>query len=115
MTFLPFRARKGGAQYRILSMKTGHDGAIAVVADGKLLCSIEPEHNAYARYAPITPAAIIQACAYLDGVPDVVAVGGWIKNGTAFSGRPSESGYFGSDESHIIESKISFMNKSTAY
>ncbi len=79
---------------RILAFKEGHDGTIAVVDGGRLVCSIEAEKDSFQRCTTLTADAIVRAAQLTDGVPDVVAIGGWTK-GKYSSDPPSMSGYFG--------------------
>lgn len=65
---------------RILSMKPGHDGSIALVEDGRLVYSLEAEKNSFPRYSPITPSVLSEAASMCAGPPDVVAIGGWHKS-----------------------------------
>ena len=78
----------------IYAMKPGHDGQIAAVCDGRLLFSMEAEKDSYPRYETITPAAILDAGAELERLPDVVAIGGWVK-GWHSAERQAHAGYFG--------------------
>lgn len=78
----------------ILSLKEGHDGAVAAVEDGKLLFSLEAEKDSFTRYSGMTAEVFAVAADRLDKQPDVVAMSGWIK-GTQATDQPSRSGYFG--------------------
>jgi hydroxymethyl cephem carbamoyltransferase len=60
-------------------MKPGHDGAIAVIEDRKLLFSLEGEKDSFPRHADLTPMSIVAALERIDAVPDVIAMGGWYK------------------------------------
>ena len=61
----------------ILAVKPDHDGAIAAIADRKLLFSLESEKDSFGRHAPLTPTRVLEAAQLLDRTPDVVALGGW--------------------------------------
>lgn len=86
----------------ILAMKPGHDGTITAIEDGRLLWSLEAEKDSFARYSVLSPDVILQLCARLDGLPDVVAVSGWQSK---LEGRREAfkvhsifgAGYFGED------------------
>ena len=78
----------------ILSFKEGHDGAIVAIEDGELLFSLEAEKDSFPRYDRITTDVILAAANRLDRLPDVVAVGGWVK-GTHSVEPPTRTGYYG--------------------
>lgn len=94
----------------ILSLKEGHDGAIAAVKDGKLLFSLEAEKDSFVRYSTLTAEAFAVAADRLDEQPDVIAVSGWIK-GTQATDQPSRAGYFGVGESAITDEAGRFFGK----
>jgi hydroxymethyl cephem carbamoyltransferase len=66
----------------IFSVKPGHDGAIAIIRDGKLIYSLESEKDSFGRYSPVTPTTFLEAAELIGEIPDVVALGGWEKPGT---------------------------------
>lgn len=78
---------------KILAFKPGHDGCVALVDNGELIFSIEEEKDSGIRYASLSPINIVDALAYVDGLPDVVAVSGWDDSRKGHS----QSGYFGVD------------------
>ncbi|WP_371622780.1 proline dehydrogenase [Streptomyces sp. NBC_01116] len=94
----------------ILSLKEGHDGAIAAVEDGKLLFSLEAEKDSFLRYSTLTAEVFAVAADRLDKQPDVIAVSGWIK-GTQATDQPSRAGYFGVGESAISDDAGRFFGK----
>ncbi|WOX15322.1 carbamoyltransferase C-terminal domain-containing protein [Streptomyces sp. N50] len=65
----------------ILAIKPGHDGGIAALRDGRLLFSLESEKDSYRRYTGLTPATVLSAAELCDGIPDVIALGGWYRRG----------------------------------
>ncbi|TWE27817.1 carbamoyltransferase N-terminal domain-containing protein [Prauserella muralis] len=74
----------------VAACKPGHDGAIAVLDDGRLRFSLESEKDSFPRHSPFTPSTMLHVAERLDRVPDVVALGGWQ------SGRlPVGAGYHG--------------------
>ena len=77
----------------ILALKPGHDGAIAAVEDRRLIMSLESEKDSFPRHSAVTPTSVLQALERLDAIPDVFALGGWLKRG-----RPLGAGYMGVDE-----------------
>ncbi|PVC88357.1 proline dehydrogenase [Streptomyces sp. CS090A] len=82
---------------RILSFKPGHDGTTALVEDGRLVFSHEAEKDSFPRYGDLSPSAMLDAMALLDGPPDVVCLSGWVK-GFHSAEPPLGAGYFGFDE-----------------
>ncbi|MER5214239.1 carbamoyltransferase C-terminal domain-containing protein [Streptomyces sp. NPDC002838] len=82
---------------RILSFKPGHDGAVALVEDGELRFSYESEKDSFPRYGEVTPAAVAEAMANTDGIPDVICISGWAK-GFHSTDRQLGAGYFGWSE-----------------
>lgn len=81
---------------RILSLKPGHDGAIAMVDDGRLVFSLEAEKNGFPRHADLTPTALLQALEMAQERPDVLALSGWYKPGLPGHDRLG-AGYDGLD------------------
>jgi len=88
----------------ILSYKPGHDGHVAYLSDGALRFSIEAEKDSWPRYAEIGPSLFLKTAAYLDNVPDVVAVSGWVKGFHSIS-PPVEAGYWGAGEDAVLTRK----------
>lgn len=93
---------------RILSFNSGHDGAVVFVRDGKLAFSFESEKNGFPRYSPLTISNVLHAFSQLDEKPDVMAVGGWVKDN---SWRPIEAGYFGVDRSDASVRRLKFFGE----
>lgn len=87
---------------KILSYKPGHDGHVAYVEDRALKFSIEAEKDSWPRYASVTPSLHLRCLEAIDDVPDVVALSGWVKGFHSIS-APVEGGYFGHDESTIVD------------
>jgi hydroxymethyl cephem carbamoyltransferase len=65
----------------ILSFKPGHDGSVAAVRDGVLLCSLESEKDSFGRHASLTPDTVLAAAGMVGELPDVIALGGWQDTG----------------------------------
>jgi hydroxymethyl cephem carbamoyltransferase len=61
-------------------MKPGHDGALAVIEDGRLLLAVEGEKDSHRRHEVMTPMALLDVARIVDRPPDVLALGGWTKN-----------------------------------
>jgi hydroxymethyl cephem carbamoyltransferase len=90
---------------RILSLHSGHDGAIAYIEDGVLRFSFENEKDSFGRYSRISAPLVLQALEAADGFPDVVAMGGWHKR--TGSRRPGlGAGYVGLNEPDVHEGKL---------
>jgi predicted NodU family carbamoyl transferase len=94
----------------ILSFKEGHDGTVAAIEDGKLLFSLEAEKDSFGRYAGLTADLLTRAAERLDSMPDVIAVGGWIK-GFQATGAPSLTGYFGVGPDAVSDRPGNFLGK----
>jgi hydroxymethyl cephem carbamoyltransferase len=77
---------------RIVAYHTEHDGAVAIVKDRRLLAYVEAQKDNQVRYAELTSDRLAAALQYLDGEPDVLAVGGWFER---------DGGYHGCDDSVI--------------
>jgi hydroxymethyl cephem carbamoyltransferase len=71
----------------VLAMKPGHDGGIAALDGDNLLFSIEAEKDSFARHSGVSPHTLLAALEHLPDVPDVVALGGWLKDRTLERGR----------------------------
>lgn len=100
---------------KILSLKIGHDGAVALIEDGVLQYSLEAEKNSFPRYVHAGPALIIPALSKLDRVPDVIAVGGWHKGTFPSGSNDLETGYFGHGEASFFNKPSSFVGTSVHY
>ncbi len=81
----------------ILALKPGHDGQIAAIKDGSLLFSLEAEKDSFPRYETITPTTVVEAAALLDDLPDIVAIGGWVKGWHSVD-KPAYAGYYGLED-----------------
>jgi hypothetical protein len=44
----------------VMEFKPGYDGALAVIEDGKLLMSLEPEKDSGRRFSPLTPSVLLE-------------------------------------------------------
>lgn len=96
----------------ILALKPGHDGQIAAIKDSCLLFSLEAEKDSFPRYETITPTTVVEAAALLDDLPDVVAIGGWVKGWHSVE-KPAHAGYYGLDGvSHTTQN---FFGKSIQF
>lgn len=94
----------------ILSFKEGHDGAVVAVEDGRLLFSLEAEKDSFPRYDRITAEVLLAAADRLDRLPDVVAVGGWVKGFHSVE-PPTRTGYYGVGDGAVTDEAGRFFGK----
>ncbi len=97
---------------RIFGLKQNHDGCCALVEGGRLCVSIEAEKASHARHARLRPYSIFDALARCDGIPDVIAVGGWhLDPSTAWENSEFDLpfGYMGLE--HIYKNKYRICGK----
>ena len=64
------------ASVKILSYNPGHDGAVALLREGRLVSSIEAEKDSNWRYTPISGRDLVDAFGRLEELPDVLCTGG---------------------------------------
>jgi hydroxymethyl cephem carbamoyltransferase len=95
---------------KIFAYKPGHDGHVALLEDGRLAWSIEAEKDSGPRYAPITPELMLHGLSLADGVPDVVAVSGWLKSFRPMA-DPIGAGYFGVGPESVMERPWRFQGR----
>ncbi|WP_409300518.1 carbamoyltransferase C-terminal domain-containing protein [Pseudomonas sp. KCJK8993] len=89
---------------KILSMKEGHDGSIALINNGKLEFALEAEKDNGYRYGWASPSTFIKALELCNETPDVIAMSGWSK-GASPDGSPIGAGYSGLDNQQITTQK----------
>jgi hydroxymethyl cephem carbamoyltransferase len=89
----------------ILSVKPGHDGAIAFVSDGELIFSLEAEKDSFQRYEKVTANLLIDALEMAPAQPDVIALGGWNKK-LPGSSSGIGAGYLGIDKVDLVDSRV---------
>ncbi|MEU3861025.1 carbamoyltransferase C-terminal domain-containing protein [Streptomyces sp. NPDC028722] len=94
----------------ILSFKEGHDSAVTAIEDGRLLFSLEAEKDSFPRYDTLTAEVLQAAAERLDRLPDVIAIGGWVK-GTHSVEPPSQTGYFGVGAGSITDRTGRFFGR----
>jgi hydroxymethyl cephem carbamoyltransferase len=94
----------------VLAFKEGHDSAIAAIDDGRLLFSLEAEKDSFPRYNSLTAEVLQAAAERLDRLPDVVAVGGWVK-GTYSAEPQSQTGYFGVGKGSVSDRAGKFFGR----
>ncbi len=87
---------------KIIAYKPGHDGHVALLADGQLKFSVEAEKDSGPRYAPVTIEDLMHGFSLAEGVPDVFAVSGWMNSFRPMA-DPVGAGYFGLGPETIID------------
>jgi hydroxymethyl cephem carbamoyltransferase len=84
----------------VLGIQLGHDGAICAVKDREVLFCLESEKDSYLRHSKLTPTSIVAALERLGEAPDIVAMGGTLKEDWWYQGSGNdriEAGYYGGD------------------
>jgi len=94
-------ARFPNGEMRIVSVNPGHDGAVVLVEDGRLVYSIEAEKDSFSRHSPISTATLVHALTLAGEIPDAIAIGGW-HGGLSGTGV----GYFGLEPPVVDELKL---------
>jgi predicted NodU family carbamoyl transferase len=102
---------------RILSYNPGHDGAIALIQDGRLMFSVEAEKGSNYRYSAISIADVLDAVGELSDVPDVICMGGWwpLDHYEFLHGSRRNAGYRGVSEAGAIIERGRFLRGRTDY
>lgn len=101
---------------RVLSIKSGHDGALAGIdADrGQLLFSYEAEKDSFPKNAAATAETFMNAGLWFDHLPDVLALSGYARTGLDYS--PSVgAGYLGISPNSQIVGKKTFFGRTVDY
>jgi hydroxymethyl cephem carbamoyltransferase len=92
----------------IASLKPGHDGTIAVIDDGRVICSFEAEKDSFPRYDRLGPSHFLDFMKVTDRIPDVFCISGWPKGAHSVE-RGVGHGYFGTGpDSHSFEAARMF-------
>lgn len=99
----------------IVSYNPGHDGAFAQVRHGRLISSIEAEKDSNYRYTPIGSRELLDALGRLEGIPDVVCIGGWWPPEAHPTGTPFHVGYRGIAKDGITVDRRHFLGKSVPF
>ena len=80
-----------------MGMKPGHDGALAVIDDRRLLLSLEAEKNSWERHCDVTPVTFPELAEHIGSPPDVIGLGGWNLPGGP-GNKSVGSGYHGVED-----------------
>jgi hypothetical protein len=62
---------------KIISYNPGHDGAVVLVQDARLVMSIEAEKDSNYRYSPVSSTDMLNAIGEILEAPDILCMGGW--------------------------------------
>ena len=102
---------------RILSFNPGHDGAVTLVEDARLVFSLEAEKESNHRYAALSNLVLLKAIGELRDVPDAVCASGWwARDHDEFlSGSLTNAGYLGTSAAGVITGTGRFMRKDVAF
>ena len=102
---------------RIMSYNPGHDGAIALIEDGRLVFSVEAEKDSNDRYSPVSITDVLDAVGELSDIPDVICMSGWrpLDRNEFLHGSLSNAGYRGLSDARTIIDKGRFMRGRTDY
>ncbi|MES2044586.1 MAG: carbamoyltransferase C-terminal domain-containing protein [Pseudomonadota bacterium] len=98
----------------IASLKPGHDGSLAAVADGRLLFCYEAEKDSHPRYDQLNVDTWMAMFRKLDRLPDVVCHSGWMK-GFHSDDISQGAGYFGTRADSIQVSRGDFLGTGATY
>lgn len=102
---------------KILSYNPGHDGAVVLLEDARLVMSIEAEKDSNHRYSPLSSSDILKAIGEMAEVPDVICIGGWWPRDhhEFLHGSSGNAGYRGISEGAIIAGQRRFLRKTVEY
>jgi predicted NodU family carbamoyl transferase len=101
----------------ILSYNPGHDGAIALLKDGRLMMSTEAEKDSNHRYSSLSIPDVLDAIGELEEIPDVICAGGWWPRDhyEYLHGSKTNVGYRGIEDSDVIVSQRRFLKRDVKY
>jgi len=102
---------------KILSYNPGHDGAVVLLQDGRLMMSIEAEKDSNNRYSPVSISDVLDAIGELEEIPDVICAGGWWPRDHQeyLYGSKNHLGYRGISNDDVIVSQRRFLRKQVKY
>jgi hydroxymethyl cephem carbamoyltransferase len=96
----------------VVGIKPGHDGALAVIEDRRLILSLESEKDSFQRHCDLTPATFLNVAERTGRLPDVIALGGWRIAGG--SGQKAiGAGYHGVDDP--IQRPMTFFGEEATF
>ncbi|MBK3744371.1 proline dehydrogenase [Paraburkholderia aspalathi] len=102
---------------KILSYNPGHDGAIVLLQDGRLMTSLEAEKDSNYRYSSLSIPDVLDAIGNLEEIPDVICAGGWWPRDhhEYLYGSKTNVGYRGVSNSDVIVSQRRFLGREVKY
>lgn len=100
-----------------LSYNPGHDGAIALLQNSRLIFSIEAEKDSNYRHSAVSVADVLDAVGDLREFPDVVCMGGWwpLDHYEYLHGSHRNGGYRGVSSAGVILHKGRLLGGRTHY
>lgn len=106
-----------GTSLKILSYNPGHDGAVVLLQEARLVMSIEAEKDSNYRYSPVSSPDILNAIGEMEEAPDVICMGGWWPRDHRefLHGSSGNAGYRGISESGIVIGQKNFLKKEIKY
>lgn len=100
---------------KILSYNPGHDGAIAYLAGGQLVASVEAEKDSHYRHSSLSVPDVFSVLGELDVIPDVLCRSGWWPSDTLLSEQNLLAGYHGVRDSDSVVGEKRLLGKSVKY
>jgi predicted NodU family carbamoyl transferase len=99
---------------KILSLKAGHDGGLAYLADGQLVFSLEGEKDSFPRLEAMTPRTLLLALEQVPDLPEVVCESGWTKGWDSLEPAVA-TGYHGIGPESIVQADKHFLGRPVTY
>lgn len=102
---------------KIFSYNPGHDGAVVLLQDGRLVMSIEAEKDSNHRYSPVSISDVLNAIGELEEIPDVICASGWWPRDhhEYLHGSKINSGYRGVSNNDTTISQRKFLRRQVKY
>jgi hydroxymethyl cephem carbamoyltransferase len=99
----------------VMGIHPGHDGAVVMIKDRKLLLCLEGEKDSFPRHGKLTPMNMLDAVERVGEIPDVIAMGGsykeWYPAHVPVS--PIAVGYWGPEAT--MQREATFCGKRVTY
>jgi predicted NodU family carbamoyl transferase len=100
----------------ILSYNPGHDGSIAHLRDSSLTVSAEAEKDSNYRYSSLSITSALDVIGELEGLPDVICMGGWWpRDHHEYLHGSRSAGYRGVAPNDIVIGKSRFLRGRADY
>lgn len=102
---------------KILSYNPGHDGAVALLENGRLIMSVEAEKDSNNRYSSLSISDVLNAIGEMDDIPEVICAGGWWPRDHEeyLKGSKVNVGYRGISSTDVMVSERRFLKKKIKY